>query len=191
MWQIILLAMIVLLALFVSYLSKWITFALARRFYLIKRWSEEVITLRFLRPAQLIIFALILLYGAHQLGLSDFIFALIKTFSYLLIVVGTTWILYNLISIMFSALQIHARKTSTDVDEIILSLSGSILRIMLITAAIFAAAEVLHIHYKTVLAGLGIGGLAFVIAAKDTIANFVVRPSSLRIGLLRQVTVSR
>lgn len=172
LWQIILLVIIVLLALFVSYLSKWVTFALGKKFYLTKRWSEEMITLRFLRPAQIVIFALIVLNGAHQLGLSDFLFALIKTFSYLLIVVGITWILYNLISIMFSVLQIHARRTSTDVDEIIISLSGSILRIILITAALFAAAEVLHIPYKTVLAGLGIGGLAFAIAAKDTIANF-------------------
>jgi small-conductance mechanosensitive channel len=172
LWQIMLLVLIVLFALFVSYVSKWITFALGKKFYLTKRWSEEMITLRFLRPAQLVIFALILLNGAHQLGLSDFLFALIKTFSYLLIVVGTTWILYNLISIMFSVLQIHARKTSTDVDEIIISLAGSILRIILITAALFAAAEILHIPYKTVLAGLGIGGLAFAIAAKDTIANF-------------------
>ncbi len=172
LWQIILLVLIVLLALLVSYVSKWITFALGRRFYLTKRWSEETITLRFLRPAQLIVFALILLNGAHQLGLSDFLFALIKTFSYLLIIIGTTWVLYNLIFIMFSALQIHARKTSTDVDEIIISLSSSILRIGLITASLFAIAEVLHIPYKTVLAGLGIGGLAFAIAAKDTIANF-------------------
>ena len=172
LWQIILLALIVLLALFVSYLSKWITFALGKKFYLTKRWSEEMITLRFLRPAQLIIFGLILLYGAHQLGLSDFLFSVIKPFSYLLIIIGVTWIMYNLISIMFAALQIHARRTSTDVDEIIISLSGSILRIGLITAAVFAAAEVLHIPYKTVLAGLGIGGLAFAIAAKDTIANF-------------------
>ncbi|BAF73097.1 mechanosensitive ion channel family protein [Sulfurovum sp. NBC37-1] len=172
LWQIILLVLIVLLALFVSYLSKWITFALGKKFYLTKRWSKEMITLRFLRPAQLIIFAFILLYGAHQLGLSDFLFSVIKTFSYLLIIVGVTWILYNLISIMFAALQIHARRTSTDVDEIIISLSGSILRILLITGAVFVVAEVLHIPYKTVLAGLGIGGLAFAIAAKDTIANF-------------------
>ncbi|WP_294956470.1 mechanosensitive ion channel family protein [Sulfurovum sp.] len=87
-------------------------------------------------------------------------------------VIGITWILYNLISIMFSMLQIHARKTSTDVDEIIISLLGSILRILLIAAALFIIAEIFHIPYKTVLAGLGIGGLAFAIAAKNTIANF-------------------
>jgi len=172
LWQIILLVLIVLFAFFLSYVSKWLTFAIVKRFYLTKRWSEETITLRFLRPSQMIVFALVLLFGAHQLGLSDLVFSLIKTFSYLLIVIGATWILYNLITIMFTVLQIHARRTSTDVDEIIVSLSGSIVRILLITAALFAVAEVLHIPYKTVLAGLGIGGLAFAIAAKDTIANF-------------------
>ncbi len=172
LWQIILLVLIVLFAFFLSYVSRWLTFAIVKRFYLTKRWSEEMITLRFLRPSQMIIFALVVLFGAHQLGLSDLVFSLIKTFSYLLIVIGVTWILYNLITIMFTVLQIHARRTSTDVDEIIVSLSGSIVRILLITAALFAVAEVLHIPYKTVLAGLGIGGLAFAIAAKDTIANF-------------------
>lgn len=77
-----------------------------------------------------------------------------------------------MISILFELLQIKARKTSTDVDEIILSLAGSILRVLVITAAIFIMAEIFNIPYKTVLAGLGIGGLAFAIAAKDTIANF-------------------
>ncbi len=49
---------------------------------------------------------------------------------------------------------------------------GSILRVLVITVAIFIVAEIFNIPYQTVLAGLGIGGLAFAIAAKDTIANF-------------------
>jgi len=117
-------------------------------------------------------FGILFLYGAHQLGLSNSLFSIIKIFSHFLIVMGSTWIIYNLISILFTVLQIHARKTSTDVDEIIISLAGSILRVVVITVAIFVVAEIFSIPYETVLAGLGIGGLAFAIAAKDTIANF-------------------
>ena len=117
-------------------------------------------------------FGIILLYGAHQLGLSNVIFSMIKSFTQLLIVIGMTWIIYNLISLMFSILQIRASKTSTNVDEIILSLTSSILRIIVITVSLFLIAEIFNIPYKTVIAGLGIGGLAFAIAAKDTIANF-------------------
>jgi small-conductance mechanosensitive channel len=67
---------------------------------------------------------------------------------------------------------IRAKRTSTNVDEILVSLGSSILRILVITSALFAVAEIFSIPYQTVVAGLGIGGLAFAIAAKDTIANF-------------------
>ena len=171
-WQIIMLGLILLLATFTSFIIKYVVLHLFKKFYITKRWTEEMITLRYIRPVQIATFGIVLLYGAHQLGLANIVFSVIKTFTHLLIVIGATWILYNLISIMFAALQIHARKTSTNVDEIILSLAGSILRILVITGALFIVAEIFNIPYKTVVAGLGIGGLAFAIAAKDTIANF-------------------
>ena len=143
-----------------------------KRFYITKRWTEEQITLQYIRPVQIGTFALVLLNGAHQLGLPNIIFSIIKAFTHLLMVISVTWIAYNLITILFAVMLIHAKRTSTNVDEIIISLAGSILRILIITVALFAIAEIFNIPYKTVVAGLGIGGLAFAIAAKDTIANF-------------------
>ena len=171
-WQVLMLILIVILALLVSLLMRFVVFYLFHRYSLTKRWTEEMITLRYLRPIQIVVFSMIFLYGAHQLGLSNSLFSFIKALSHLLIVVGATWIIYNLISIVFTLLEIRARKTSTNVDEIIFSLMGSILRVLVITVAIFIVAEIFNIPYQTVLAGLGIGGLAFAIAAKDTIANF-------------------
>ena len=171
-WQILMLILIIILGLFVCFLLRNVMLYLFRHFTLTKRWTTEMVTLRYIRPMQIVTFGLIFLYGAHQLGLSNLLFSTIKGFTQLLVVIGMTWILYNLISMLFLALQIHARKTSTNIDEIIFSLSGSILRILLITVSLFLIAEIFKIPYKTVLAGLGIGGLAFAIAAKDTIANF-------------------
>jgi len=172
LWQIALLSLIVFLAGWISYFSKWFIFRIVKRFYLTKRWSNDVITLRVLRPVQVLTFGLLLLYGAHQLGLSDFLFAIIKTFSQLLIVIGIAWIMFALIDITLSLLKIRAKRHGSEIDEIFLSIVSSILRIGIILGAIFALAEILGIPYKTVIAGLGIGGLAFAIAAKDTIANF-------------------
>ena len=171
-WQVIMLLFIISFAIFMSFIIRYIIMYLFKNFYLTKRWTSEMITMQYIKPMQLTTFSLVTLYGAHQLGLSNVIFSMIKSFTHLLIVIGITWILYNLITIIFSILQIHAKKTSTDIDEIILSLAGSILRILVITAAVFIVAEIFSIPYKTVVAGLGIGGLAFAIAAKDTIANF-------------------
>jgi small-conductance mechanosensitive channel len=171
-WQLFLLALIIIVALAISFFIRYVVIYFFRRFYITKRWTEEMITLRYIKPVQIGTFAMVLLYGAHQLGLPNVLFSIIKTFTHLLLVVSITWIVYNMISILFSMLLIRARKTSTNVDEIIVSLSGSILRILVITIALFAVAEIFSIPYKTVVAGLGIGGLAFAIAAKDTLANF-------------------
>lgn len=171
-WQIALLALVVFLAGWISYFTKWITLYIVKRYYLTKRWTDEMITLRFLRPVQILTFGLLLLYGAHQLGLSDFLFFIIKTFSHLLIVIGIAWIIFSLIDIIISLLKIRAKRHASEVDDILLSLVSSILRIAVVLSAIFATAEILGVPYKTVVAGLGIGGLAFAIAAKDTIANF-------------------
>ena len=171
-WQIVMLILTVFLALFMAFIVKFLVMKLFKSFYLTKRWSTEMISLRYIKPMQIVVFALVLLYGAHSLGLSNLLFSVIKSFSHLLIVLGGTWIAYNLVSIVFDILQIYAKRTATNVDEIILSLSGSVVRILVIVIAVFLVAEILKIPYKTVIAGLGIGGLAFAIAAKDSISNF-------------------
>jgi len=171
-WQIALLALVVFLAGWISYFIKWVMFTVVKRFYLTKRWTDEMITLRFLRPIQILTFGLLLLYGAHQLGLPDFLFSIIKTFSRLLIVIGSAWVIFALIDIIISLLKIRAKQHGSELDDILLSLTRSILRIAVVVGAIFMVAEIFGIPYKTVVAGLGIGGLAFAIAAKDTIANF-------------------
>ena len=171
-WQIIILSIIVLIALAIGWLIRYVVLYAFKKFYITKRWTEEQITLEYIRPVQIGTFAVVLLNGAHQLGLPNIIFSVIKAFTHLLMVISVTWIAYNLITIFFKVLSIRAKRTSTNVDEIIISLAGSILRIGVVTAALFAIAEIFNIPYKTVVAGLGIGGLAFAIAAKDTIANF-------------------
>ena len=171
-WQIALLSLVIFLAGWISYFTKWITLYIVKKYYLTKRWTDQMITVRFLRPVQILTFGLLLLYGAHQLGLSDFLFSIIKTFSHLLIVIGTAWIIFSLIDIIISLFKIRAKKHASEVDDIFLSIISSILRIGVVLSAIFSVAEILGVPYKTVVAGLGIGGLAFAIAAKDTIANF-------------------
>lgn len=171
-WQIAMLVLVIFLAGWISYFMKMATKFLVTRFYLTKRWSEELIILRFVHPVRILTFGVILLYGAHQLGLSDFLFSIIKTFSHLMIVIGTAWIIFSLVDLIISMLKIRAHKHASQADDILFSLARSILRISVVISAIFTIAEIFGIPYKTIIAGLGIGGLAFAIAAKDTIANF-------------------
>ena len=86
--------------------------------------------------------------------------------------IGLTWLAYNIISLVMAALHHRTDQTDTDIDDILVSLIGSTMKIIVIIAGFFAGAEIFSVPYQTVVAGLGIGGLAFAIAAKDTIANF-------------------
>ena len=172
LWQIFMLLFIIVCTIIIVLFIKSLTLKIFKPYILSNLWTEEMIVLRYLRPIQLIIFGILLLYGTHQLRLSNYLFNIIKGFSLFIIVVGSTWVIYNLITIVFVKLKDKASKTSTDVDEIIFSLLESIFRVVVITGAIFIIAEIFNIPYQTVLTGLGIGGLAFAIAAKDTISNF-------------------
>ena len=171
-WQIVLLALVIFLAGWISYFTKMTTQIVVKKFYLTKRWTDALVTFRFVHPVQILTFGVILLYGAHQLGLSDFLFSIIKTFSHLLIVIGMAWVVFGLIDIIISLFKIRAKRHASQVDDIFFSLTRSILRIAVVISAIFTIAEIFGIPFKTIVAGLGIGGLAFAIAAKDTIANF-------------------
>ena len=135
-WQIILLLIIIFIAFGISWLIRYVVIYFFHKFYITKRWTVEQITLQYIRPVQIGTFALVLLNGAHQLGLPNVIFSFIKAFTQLLMVISVTWIVYNLVSILFAMMLIRAKKTSTNVDEILVSLGSSILRILVIKVAL-------------------------------------------------------
>jgi len=125
-WQIALLTLVVFLAGWVSYFVKMFTQFLIKNFHLTKRWTDALIRLRFLYPIQMLSFSILLLYGAHQLGLSDFLFSIIKTFSHLMIVISVAWIIFSLVDIIVALFKIRAKKHASQVDDILFSLTRSI-----------------------------------------------------------------
>lgn len=92
--------------------------------------------------------------------------------SLLTAVVGGTWLLFSGLDDLGAALQARSYLDDSSVDSILVSLLTSTAKIGIVVVGLFLAADILHIPYRTVFAGLGIGGLAFAIAAQDTLANF-------------------
>jgi small-conductance mechanosensitive channel len=89
----------------------------------------------------------------------------------ILVILGVSWLLFRLINAVAALLHTHTRKTATAADDIAVSLIAGLLKIILVVGAAVAVADVLGMPYETVLAGVGIGGLAFAIASKDLVAN--------------------
>ena len=64
-----------------------------------------------------------------------------------------------------------AKQTVTKYDDLLAPLISRTIKIIIFIVGIFSIAEILNLPITSLLTGLGIGGIAIAMAAKDTIAN--------------------
>ena len=108
------------------------------------------------------------MYSFFIFGIPDYLFIYLGLFSEVLICIGVIWFIYSLVSEITEHLLAMADDTNSVTDDIIVTLLSSILKIAIIISSALLLADILSIPYETVIAGLGIGGVAFAIAARDT-----------------------
>ena len=100
---------------------------------------------------------------------------------------GGAWFIFRLVDVLEHFLSKWTSKTDTMLDDQLVPLVRKTLRVFIvIIASLFIAQNVFELDIGSLVAGLGIGGLAFALAAKDSIANlfgsvviFADRPFSL------------
>lgn len=87
-------------------------------------------------------------------------------------VLAGAWFGYRLVDIIEFYLRRWTARTKTLLDDQLVPLIRKTLRVfVVIVAALFIAQNIFEWKIGTLVAGLGIGGLAFALAAKDTLAN--------------------
>lgn len=82
------------------------------------------------------------------------------------------WLVYRMAGVLTDYLTLVAAKTESTLDDQLVPLVNRTLKILIVVAGVLLAIQNLGFNVMSVLAGLGIGGLAFALAAKDTVANF-------------------
>jgi MscS family membrane protein len=88
-------------------------------------------------------------------------------------VLSAGWLIYRLVDIVEFFLLRWTSRTETQLDDQLVPMIRKTLRVfVVIVAALFIAQNVFQWNIGALVAGLGIGGLAFALAAKDTLANF-------------------
>lgn len=88
-----------------------------------------------------------------------------------LVVVVVAYGAYRLIDLLEAFLGQLVEKTETKLDDMLLPIVRKSLKVFVVIIAGLTAADTLGVNVKAMLAGLGIGGLALALAAKDTLAN--------------------
>lgn len=81
------------------------------------------------------------------------------------------WAAYRLVDVLSLQLHLLAEKTENDFDDHLVPLLSKTLRVFIILLGSLVLIQNLGFNVMSLLAGLGLGGLAFALAAKDTAAN--------------------
>jgi MscS family membrane protein len=88
-----------------------------------------------------------------------------------LVIFDAAWLLFNLVDMVDHYLGKWAARTESTLDDHLAPLLRKSLRIFIVVMAGLMAIQTFGYPVTGVLASLGIGGLAFALAAKDTVSN--------------------
>ena len=173
LWRIILLFLILLGVSVASWIARHFLFVSASR--LEKRESPIMaVTLRSLGSALgFIAFTIGLMLGIDFLVLNDTVRDIADTTTSVLFVVSIAWLAFRMVDVVDCWLQQLAARTKSKLDDMLVPLVRKSLRITVVILALLQVATSLSDKPVTsLLAGLGVGGLAVALAAQDTIKNF-------------------
>ena len=89
-----------------------------------------------------------------------------------LYVLSLVWAAYRFVDVIAARMAMRAEETDSKLDDQLVPLLRNLLKTMVVLAGGLFILQNLDVDVGSLLAGLGIGGLAFALAAKDTLANF-------------------
>ncbi len=89
-----------------------------------------------------------------------------------LAVYSVVWLAYRLIDVLALWMESKAENTETKLDDQLVPLLVKTLKVFVAVLGGIFILQNLQVDVGSLLAGVGLGGLAFALAAKDTVANF-------------------
>ena len=133
---------------------------------------DDIIIDKFEEPAVFGIIILGVWFGFSTLNISDSLQELLGHTYYFLITINIAWFVSRLVDALIEEYIIPlVEKTETDLDDQLLPIARKAIRISIWVLAIIIGLNNAGYDVKTLLAGLGLGGLAFALAAKESLSH--------------------
>lgn len=139
-----------------------------------------------LRPFGMMAMALLWWSGISLMGLPESALLLLLVAVKFLASAAGVWAAYRLVDLISAWLDHHAGQTENRIDDVLAPLVTRTLKVFITVVGVVFVADNLNIDVTGLLAGLGLGGLAFALAAKDMVQNLF---GSVTILLDRTFTV--
>lgn len=126
---------------------------------------------RFIKPISITLTTLSWWLGLSTLGLPGELRVVLVVAVKLVTGAAGIWAGYRLMDVVDNFLMGKAMKTTNKFDDLLVPLITRGLKTIVIIIGLLFIGDIFAIDLDKVLAGLGLGGLAFALAAKDTISN--------------------
>lgn len=124
------------------------------------------------RPLGLLSSAILWFGFIAMLQLPDTAFTIITGAIQIFGTFAAVWAAWCITDLVSEVLMDKALKTANKFDDVLVPLIRKTAKIFVVAFGLIYGAQSLHINVVPLITGLGIGGLAFAFAAKDTIENF-------------------
>jgi MscS family membrane protein len=171
-WQWIGLAILFIFALIIETIFKFLVSNLLNKNISIIKNNDPKKLKAAIKPLGKILFLAVLMNLILILDFDSEKLAFVKRSLYILMSCMSVWLAHKVIDLVsFYSLQM-AKKTETKFDDILIPLLTKTAYVIAYLFGIVLIANSLTVDVSNIVAGLGIGGLAFAFAAKDTLSNF-------------------
>ncbi len=140
----------------------------------LRRWAHEVdseLVHRSLKPMGALAMILVWWLGISFLGLPLAFLRWFSTLVEVVLIFTASLTAYRLVNVLGDVLDKRARQTTSRYDDLLAPMIRSTLKVLVFVVAFVILADTFERDLTGLLAGLGIGGLAFALAAQDTLGN--------------------
>ncbi|MFT7414529.1 MAG: MscS family membrane protein [Methylophagaceae bacterium] len=170
-WQWMGLLLVIILGSFADKAVAWIL-----KIYMV-RWLKghaafESLDSAILRPLGLMAMALVWWAGLSLLALPSLAWSIISIAVKLLVSLSGIWSAFRLVDILDALMMKKVSRTASKFDDLLVPMVTKSLKVFVVVIGIVFVADNLNVDVSSLLAGLGLGGLAFALAAKDLLGNF-------------------
>jgi MscS family membrane protein len=124
------------------------------------------------RPIGGLVMAVVFYVGIPKLAFSLSVSKVAAVGTKALLAYSVVWLGYRMIDVLALWMDAKADKTDTKLDDQLVPLITKTLKVFVAVLGGIFVLQNLNVDVGSLLAGVGLGGLAFALAAKDTIANF-------------------
>jgi MscS family membrane protein len=167
-WQLVMLVGLLIAAVIVAYVTTFIVVKILQRN---QRFNQQRLQKFIVGPLRFLIMVLMFRSTFHMIAPSLTARALFEARTFLIIAVY--WILIGMVDLVMSRLADRMRKNGQQDAAVLLKPAATGIKLMITLLAVIVWMDNLGYEITTILAGLGVGGIAVALAAQKSLENLI------------------